>query len=159
MPYMNMKFLRSFLAFVDYRNATQAAASLNIARHNIGSHVGFVEKLVGKQLLEARASRPVPAGEAVRTQLTEAGVAFYSKALTAMQAHDAMFGAAERIPADSHIIRLTAVAGLLELALDTARNNLSDTDQKLLNALLFESELETTGVPTSRLHRSDGAPG
>ncbi len=39
MPDMNMKYLRSFLAFVEERSTTKAAQRLGIRQHNIIPHI------------------------------------------------------------------------------------------------------------------------
>jgi len=148
---MNMKYLRSFLAYVEERSAAKAAHRLGIPRHNIVPHVAAVEKAMGEQLLETR--YPRNPGETGRTQLTEAGQAFLPRAIRAMQAHDAMFDPWAGKP-DPRGARLAVVGGLLELALDAARNNLSDADEELLNAILVKAELETLGVPAGRLRRN-----
>ena len=152
MAHMNMKYLRSFLALVEDRSSAKAALRLDISRHNIVPHVAAVERLVGRQLLEARL-HPVPAGETSRTQLTDAGREFLPKARRAMEAHDEMLDA-RAVAADPIGLRIAIVSGLLELTLDAARNNLSDADQELVNTILLNAELETPGVPARRLRRS-----
>ncbi len=71
-----------------------------------------------------------------------------------MQAHDEMLDAQATV-LNPHGERLAVVSGLLELALNAARNNLSDADQKLVSAILVNAELETHGVPAGQLRRSD----
>lgn len=148
---MNIKYLRSFLAFVEERSTAKAAYRLGIARHNIGMHVLAVEKTVGERLLEKR--YPREPRETGRTQLTAAGQTFYPKALRTLQAHDAMFDA-EETASDPLSERLAIASGLLELALDATRNNLSDADQALLNKILLDAELKTS-VSTGRLRSTD----
>lgn len=155
MQHMNMKYLRTFLAFVDERNVARAAQRVGTTAPSVAAHIAAVEKAAGGQLLERRFPRA--RGESGRTQLTPAGRAFYPKALRAIQAHDAMLDAKMADP-DPRGARMGVATGLLELALDALRNNLSDTDQDTLNAVLVEANLETVGAPAGRLRRSN-APG
>jgi len=154
MPHMNMKHLRTFLAFVDERSAARAAQCTGITPQSVSAHIAAVEKAAGGPLLERRFSRAP--GESGRTQLTAAGRAFYPKALRAMQAHDAMLDAWVK-DSDPRGVRMGIASGLLELALDALRNNLSDADQELVSAILVNAKLETSGVPAGRLRRSDAA--
>ena len=55
---------------------------------------------------------------------------------------------------DTYTHDLVAVSGLLELALDAARNNLSEADQRLVNTILVNAELETGGVAPGQLRQS-----
>ena len=155
MPHMNMKYLRSFLAFVEERSTAKAAHRLGIARHNIAPHVAAVEKTVGQKLLETR--YPRNHGETGRTQLTDAGRVFFSRALRAMRAHDDMLDM-QTVMSDPRGESMAVAGGLLELALDALRNNLSDVDRDTLNAILVNSGLETGGSPVGRLHRGETPP-
>ncbi len=92
MQHMNMKYLRSFLAFVDARSATKAAHSLGVTRQNVSFHVAQVEKVAGAPLLEKPPWRPAGSNETGRTQLTIAGRAFLPRARAALRAHDDLFG-------------------------------------------------------------------
>ena len=121
------------------RSSAKAALRLDISRYNIAPMSPL--------------SKGWPAGETPRTQLTDAGREFLPKALRAMEAHDEMLDA-RAVAADPLGLRIAIVSGLLELSLDAARNKLSDADQELVNAILLNPELETTGVPANRLRRS-----
>ena len=112
-----------------------------------------MEKAVGQKLLEA--GYPREPRQVGRTQLTEKGRAFYLKALKVLRAHDELFDdrAAEQDPRD---LRLGMLHGLLELALDAARNNLADADRKLVNDILLNADLQGGGVPAGRLRQGNG---
>ena len=148
---MNMKYLRSFLALVQERSAARAAARLGLSRNSLAHHVAAVEEAVGRPLLEA--PWPREARRTGRTQLTEHGLAFFPKAVRALRAHDELFDArpAEQDPRDA---RLTLLHGLLELALDTARNNLTEADRTLIDALLLNADLQGAALPASRIRKA-----
>ena len=112
-----------------------------------------MEKAVGRQLLEV--GYPREPRQVGRTQLTEQGRLFYPKALKALRAHDELFDdrTAEQDPRD---LRLAMLHGLLELALDAARNNLTASDRKLVNDILLNAGLQGGGVPAGRLRQRDG---
>ena len=151
MAAMNMRFLRSFLAVAEERSSVRAAQRLGLPRQSVTQHVAAVEKAVGLKLLEA--GYPREPRQVGRTQLTEQGRVFYPKALAAMRAHDDLFE--ERVvEQDPRDLRLAVLHGLLELALDAARNNLADADGKLLNDILLNAGLQGSGVPAGRLRRS-----
>jgi len=154
MATMNMRFLRSFLAVVEERSSARAAHRLGLPRQSVTQHVAAVEKVVGHQLLEA--GYPREPRQVGRTQLTEQGRVFYPKAVKALRAHDELFDdrAAEQDPRD---LRLAILHGLLELALDTARNNLADADRKLVNDILLNTGLQGGGVPAGRLRRGESS--
>jgi len=144
-----MRFLRSFLAVVEERSSARAAQRLGLPRQSVTQHVAAVEKAVGRQLLET--GYPREPRQVGRTQLTEQG-RIYPKALAAMRAHDELFDdrVVEQDPRD---LRLAILHGLLELALDTARNNLADADRKLVNDILLNAGLQGGGVPAGWLRR------
>ena len=153
MPNMNMKHLRSFLALAGERSSAKAARRLGLPRQSITQHAAAVEKSVGRQLLET--AWPREPRQVGRTQLTACGRAFLPKAARAMQAHDALFDdrPAEPDPRDA---RLALLHGLLELALDAARNNLSEPEQKLIDRLLLDACPQGGGVPAAKLRRGSG---
>ncbi len=148
---MNMKYLRSFLALAQERSAARAADRLGLSRNSLAHHVAAVEDAVGHRLLEA--PWPREARQVGRTQLTAHGLAFFPKAVRALRAHDELFDdrPAEQDPRDA---RLTLLHGLLELALDTARNNLTDADRRLIDALLLNADLQGAGVPAGRIRKA-----
>ena len=80
---------------------------------------------------------------------------FESPWLRALRAHDELFDdrAAEQDPRD---LRLAILHGLLELALDAARNNLADADRDLVNDILLNAGLQGGGVPAGRLRQGNG---
>ena len=134
MPDLNMKFLRTFLIQVEERSTSKTARRLGVSNATVHSHLSAMEKLVGQRLLEKGV---IPRrAEAGRTQLTEAGRAFYPKGLKAMQAHDLMFRDEfrERDPReDSWIIAMR----FAELTLAALRQDLSEEDrERLYNTLL-----------------------
>lgn len=151
MPEMNMKYLRTFLAYVEERSVAKAADRLGLKQHNILNHVRAVEKRAGGELLQTR--YPRNPGEIGRTQLTEAGEIFYHKALRALQAHDAMLDR-QAVDPDPRNMRMVIASGLLELALDALRNNLSEADRTLVNTIMLHADLETPGIQTGRLRRT-----
>ena len=148
---INMKYLRSFLALVQERNSASAAERLGLSRNSLAQHVAAVEKAVGLPLLEA--PWPRETRRTGRTQLTEHGLVFFPKAVRALRAHDELFDdrPAEQDPRDA---RLTLLHGLLELALDAARNNLSEADRRLVDRLLLNADLQTPATPASRLRKA-----
>ena len=133
MANVNMKHLRSFLAMAEERSSARAALRLGIPRQSVTQHVLAVEKSVGRTLLET--SWPREPRQVGRTQLTEAGRAFFPKAVRALRAHDELFDdrAGGESPSET---RLEMLQSLLELALDTARNDPPDADRKLLNGIM-----------------------
>ena len=133
MANLNMKHLRSFLAMAEERSSARAALRLGIPRQSVTQHVLAVEKSVGRTLLET--SWPREPRQVGRTQLTEAGRAFFPKAVRALRAHDELFDdrAGGESPSET---RLEMLQSLLELALDTARNDPPDADRKLLNGIM-----------------------
>ena len=153
MAVMSMRFLRSFLAVVEERSSARAAHRLGLPRQSVTQHVAAVEKAVGRKLLEA--GYPREPRQVGRTQLTEEGCLFYPKALAAMRAHDELFDD-RTLEQDPRDLRLAVLHGLLELALDAARNNLADADRELVNDILLNAGLQGGGVPAGRLRRRDG---
>ena len=133
MANINMKHLRSFLAMAEERSSARAALRLGIPRQSVTQHVLAVERSVGRTLLET--SWPREPRQVGRTQLTEAGRAFFPKAVRALSAHDELFDdrAGGESPSET---RLEMLQSLLELALDTARNDPPDADRKLLNGIM-----------------------
>ena len=127
-PIINMKYLRSFLAMVEEKSSTRAARRLGIPRQSVTQHILAIEKSLGRKLLEA--SWPREPRQVGRTQLTKAGLAFLPKALRAMRAHDELFDDRiyDRNPQET---RLAMVRSLLEMALDTARKDSSNTGRNL----------------------------
>ena len=97
-----MRYLRSFLAMAEERSSARAARRLGISRQSVTEHVRAVEKSIDRTLLQT--CWPREPRQVGRTQLTEAGLAFFPKAVRAMRAHDAMFddrpAEPERKPAD-----------------------------------------------------------
>ena len=153
MPNMNMKYLRSFVAMVEEKSSAKAARRLGLPRQSVTQHVAAVERAVGRRLLET--AWPREPRQVGRTQLTDCGLAFFPKAARAVRAHDALFddGPAEPDPRDA---RLAVLHGLLELALDAARNNLTEPERQLVDGLLLDARLQGGGVPAGRLRRGDG---
>ena len=100
---------------------------MGIAQANVLVHVATIEKIIGERLLERRFP-PNPA-EMGRTQLTEAGRAFLPKAVEAVRVHDKMFADAP-VGQDSRQVDRSIAEGLLELARDALRHDLSDDDRK-----------------------------
>ena len=102
------------------RSSARAAHRLGIPRQSVTQHVLAVEKSVGRKLLET--SWPREPRQVGRTQLTEAGLAFFPKAVRAIRAHDELFDdrVFDRSPSET---RLAMLQSLLELVLDTAQNN------------------------------------
>ena len=119
MKNINMNYLRSFLAMAEERSSAKAAQRLGIPRQSVTQHIRAVEKKVGRTLLETPWPRePRQVG---RTQLTEAGLAFFPKAVRALRAHDALFEDRlfDTTPCET---RLAMLRSLLELASDTAQD-------------------------------------
>ena len=127
MSNVNIKFLRTFLALVEERSTAKTARRIGMVKTNVLGHVAAIEKIIGERLLERRFP-PSPA-EMGRTQLTEAGRAFLPKAVEAVRAHDKMFADAP-VGQDSREVDRAIAAGLLELARDALRHDLSDDDRK-----------------------------
>ncbi len=153
MPTMNMKYLRSFLAMAEERSSARAADRLGILRQSVTQHVSAVEEAIGRQLLEA--GYPREPRQVGRTRLTEHGRLFHPKAVKALRAHDDLFD--DRVAGqDPRDVRLAILHGLLELALDAARNNLTASDRKLVNDILLNAGLQGSGVPARRLRQGDG---
>lgn len=137
-PYMNVKFLRTFLAVVEERSLTKAGQRLGVSRSNVPAHIASVEKAIGTKLLERRF--PPHAEETGRTQLTEAGRAFLPKAVEAVRAHDRMF---EDTPlgADPREANRAIASALVEIALSALRHDLSEADRtRLYDRLLGDIE-------------------
>ena len=112
-----------------------------------------MEKAVGRQSLET--AWPREPRQVGRTQLTECGLAFLPKAVGALRAHDALFDDRPEAP-DPCDVRLAVLHGLLELALDAARNNLSEPERKALDDLLLTAGLQPGAIPAAKLRRHDG---
>ena len=127
MPNVNMKFLRTFLALVEEKSTAKTARRMGIAKANVLVHVAAIEKVIGERLLERRF--PPNRAEMGRTQLTEAGRAFLPKAVETVRAHDKMF-ADVAVEQDSQEVDRAIAAGLMELARDALRHDLSDDDRK-----------------------------
>ena len=153
MPTMNMKHLRSFLAMVEERSSARAAERLGIPRQSVTQHVRSVEELACRCLLET--AWPREPRQVGRIQLTEAGLAFFPKAVRAMRAHDALFEERPSEP-DPRDVRLAILHGLLELALDATRHDLSNADRKSLHDLLLRVERSGGDVLPPGLHRGNG---
>ena len=153
MAAMNMRFLRSFLAVVEERSSTRAAQRLGLPRQSVTQHVAAVEKAVGRKLLEA--GYPREPRQVGRTQLTEQGRLFYPKALAAMRAHDGLFED-RTLEQDPRDLRLAVLHGLLELALDAARNNLAAADRQLVDDILLNAGLQGGEIPAGRLRQGNG---
>ena len=139
-----MKYLRSFLAMVEERSSARAARRLGIPRQSVTQHVLAVEKSVGRKLLET--SWPREPRQVGRTQLTEAGLVFFPKAVRAVRAHDELF---EDRPCGENAgeTRLAMLRSLLELALDTARNNPPDAQRRTPAAFTPVAERARAAVP------------
>ena len=133
MANINMKHLRSFLAMAEERSSARAALRLGIPRQSVTQHVLAVEKSVGRTLLET--SWPREPRQVGRTQLTEAGRAFFPKAVRALRAHDELFDDRPCGESPSET-RLEMLQSLLELALDTARTDPPDAGRKLLGGIM-----------------------
>ena len=137
-PYMNMRFLRTFLAVVEERSRTKAGLPLGVSKSNVPAHVSAVERAVGVSLLERRF--PPNREEQGRTQLTEAGREFLPKAIEALRAHDRLFADAPLGPDPREETRALAMA-LVETALSALRHDLSDEDRdRLYNRFLGSIE-------------------
>ena len=133
MANINMKHLRSFLAMAEERSSARAALRLGIPRQSVTQHVLAVEKSVGRTLLET--SWPREPRQVGRTRLTEAGRAFFPKAVRALRAHDELFDDRPCGESPSET-RLEMLQSLLELALDTARNDPPDAGRKLFDGIM-----------------------
>ena len=72
-----------------------------------------------------------------------------------MRAHDALFEERPSEP-DPRDVRLAILYGLLELALEATRNDLSDADRKSFDDLLLRVERSSVDVLPPRLHRGNG---
>ena len=153
MPTMNMKHLRSFLTMVEEKSSARAADRLGIPRQSVTQHVRSVEELICRCLLET--AWPREPRQVGRIQLTEAGLAFFPKAVRAMRAHDALFEERPSEP-DPRDVRLAILHGLLELALDATRHDLSNADRKSLDDLLLRVERSGVDVLPPGLHRGNG---
>ena len=112
------------------RSSTRAALRLGIPRQSVTQHVAAIEKSVGRKLLET--CWPREPRQVGRTQLTQAGLAFFPKAVRAVRAHDELFDErpCDRNPSET---LLETLRSLLELALDTARNNSPDENHQILD--------------------------
>ena len=133
---VNVKFLRTFLVLVEERSTARAARRLGTTRPSVLNHVAALEKVLGRRLLERRF--PSERAETGRTQLTEAGRALLPKAAEAVRAHDRLFADA---PAgqDAREVDRAVAAGLVELARDALRHDLSDDDRKRIHDILLSS--------------------
>ena len=136
MQNVNVKFLRTFLVLVEERSTTKAARRLGTTRPSVLNHVAAIEKVLGQRLLERRF--PPERAEMGRTQLTEAGRALLPKAAEAVRAHDRLFSDAPRAQ-DAREVDRALAAGLLELARDALRQDLSDDDRKRIHDILLPS--------------------
>lgn len=148
-----MKHLRSFLAMAEERSSAKAARRLGMPRQSITQHVAAVEESLGRQLLET--AWPREPRQVGRTRLTDHGLAFLPKAARALRAHDALFDdrPAGQDPRDA---RLAVLHGLLELALDAARNNLTEPERTLIDDLLRNARLQGGGIPAGRARQGGG---
>ena len=125
MSYVNMQYVRTFLVMVDQKNSAKTARSLDISQESVRHQIGQLEETVGKHLLERAV--PPKAGEAGRTQLTEAGRAFLPKAIEAMRAHDRMFDD-KSLDLDPRMMASTLATLLLEIAEAALKRELSEED-------------------------------
>ena len=136
MPNVNVKFLRTFLVLVEERSTAKAARRLGTTRPSVLNHVAALEKVLGERLLERRF--PPERSETGRTQLTEAGRWLLPKAAEAVRAHDRLFADAT-MGQDAREVDRAVAAGLIELARDALRHDLSDEDRKRIHEILLSS--------------------
>ena len=137
MQNVNVKFLRTFLALVEERSTAKAARRLGMTRPSVLNHIAALEKVLGRRLLERRF--PPKRAETGRTQLTDAGRALLPKAAEVVRAHDRLFadvpvGQDAREEADRAV-----AAGLIELARNALRRDLSEDDRKRIHEILLSS--------------------
>ncbi len=126
MPDLNMKYLRTFLVFVEEKSTAKTAHRLGMHQTNVFTHVSKVEEAFGELLIQRRSPSNQP--EQGRMQLTEAGLAFLPKALSIMRSHDRLFGGIE-IDWHSPEIDRAIAADLLKMASDALKCDLSDDDR------------------------------
>ena len=144
MKNINMTYLRSFLAMAEERSSARAAERLGIPRQSVTQHIRAVEEKVGRTLLETPWPRePRQVG---RTKLTEAGLAFFPKAVRALRAHDALFEDRlfDATPCET---RLAMLRGLLELAFDTAQDNAPGPERRTPGDAMPCADPARAGIP------------
>jgi len=133
MPDLNMKYLRTFLVFVEEKSTAKTGHRLGIHQNNVLGHISKVEEAFGKPLLQRRL--PPNQAEQGRTQLTKAGLAFLPKAIAVMRSHDQMLGITEIDWGSPEIDRAIA-ADLLKMASDALKHDLPDDDRMRIYTIL-----------------------
>ena len=134
MPDLNMKYLRTFLVFVEEKSTAKTGERLGIHQNNVIGHVSKVEEAFGKPLFQRRLP-PNQAEQRGRAQLTEAGLAFLPKAIAVMRSHDQMLGITEIDWGSPEIDRAIA-ADLLKMASDALKHDLPDDDRIRIYTIL-----------------------
>ena len=137
MPNVNVKYLRTFLVLVEERSSTRTAHRLRMTRPSVLNHIAALEKVLGRRLFERRLP-PERAGTG-RTQLTDAGRALLPKAAEVVRAHDRLFADAPVGQDAWEEVDRAVAAGLIELARDALRHDLSDDDRKQIHEILLSS--------------------